>query len=104
MARAARQRLLPGIQSPVLLAGERVQLLLLVLVETLFFLLLIGDEFFVIAALLQVQSVAFPLLVSAKCGPVLFPPFLVELVFVELRRFGPPLGCRRCWHLEWRPL
>jgi hypothetical protein len=85
----------------VLLAGERFQFLLLVLVEALFFLLLIGGEFLIIAALLQIQSIAFPRLVGAKRGPVLLPPLLVKLVLVELGRFCLRLRRGRCGHLGW---
>jgi len=56
-----------------------------VTVEALFFLLLIGDKILLIAALLEVQCVAFPLLMGAERGPALFPPRLVEFVFIEFR-------------------
>jgi hypothetical protein len=64
-------------------------------VEALLFLLLVGREFLLIAALLELQPLTLALLVGAESGPVLLPPGLVEVILIELRRRFCRPGQRR---------
>jgi len=89
---ASRYCLFPCSLSPALHMYEDFKFLLLMTIEALFLLLLISRKIFLVSMLLQIQSIALLRLMGTEGCPVLLPPRLVEIVFIQFRCLS--LRCR----------